>query len=398
MTVEKLGVLLPAMALSLAAASLPAGTRIEIRLKTPVASNASKPGDRVEAVLISPVVDAGAVAIPAGAAVTGTVKLVAPVKVAGDRALLELVFSILTPPGGTELSMESRVVAVDNARETVEDGRITGILASETLASRIDAGVGKVAEKSSFLGDVLGLLQGAVLQEPQPEIVYDPGVEMTIELVKPLVFHAVTPASIPPVIPEDELFGMVNRQPFQTATVEGGVPSDLANIMFLGSEDELRAAFDAAGWSSAARLSKASGLEVFRAVAEQRGYKEAPMSVLLLDGRKPDLELEKQNNTFAMRHHLRIWRRPGDFRGHPIWICAATHDIGIEFSPAKRTFIHRIDSGIDRERAKVVADLVFSGHVTGLSLVARPSAPRNSQNATGDKLETDGAMAVLLVE
>jgi len=119
---------------------------------------------------------------------------------------------------------------------------------------------------------------------------------------------------------------------------------------------------------------------------------------LLLDGQKPDLVFQKQHNTFAMRHHLRIWRRPDEFAGGSVWVCAATHDIGIEFSPEQRNFIHRIDSEIDRERAKVVADLVLTGRVKQLSLVTRPAAPQQSQNATGDKLNTDGAMAVLAIE
>jgi len=259
--------------------------------------------------------------------------------------------------------------------------------------------VGKVADKSSFLGGVLGAVQGAVLKEPQPEIVYEPGVEMTLELTNPLDSG---PGSAVPAIPgipsEDALYGTVNNQPFQTTTVEGGVPSDLTNLMFLGSQKALEAAFAAAGWSSAAALSRSTGLEVFRAVAEDRGYNEAPMSVLMLAGQKPDLDFEKPNNTFAMRHHLRVWRRPGDFQGHPVWVCAATHDIGISFSAAKRTFIHKIDSQVDRERAKVVADLVFTGNVKALSLVERPAAPEHSQNATGDKIETDGRMAVLLLE
>ncbi len=86
------------------------------------------------------------------------------------------------------------------------------------------------------------------------------------------------------------------------------------------------------------------------------------------------------------------------FDGKPVWVCAATHDIGIDFSPEKRTFIHKIDSEVDHERAKVVADLLLTGHVKALSLVARPKAPRESSNATGDKLITDGAMAVLVIE
>ena len=66
---------------------------------------------------------------------------------------------------------------------------------------------------------------------------------------------------------------------------------------------------------------------------------------------------EKANDTFAARHHLRIWRRPGQFGGQSVWVCSATHDINIKFSDQQRTFIHKIDSNIDLERAKVVSDL-----------------------------------------
>ena len=122
------------------------------------------------------------------------------------------------------------------------------------------------------------------------------------------------------------------------------------------------------------------------------------MSILLLEGQRPDLVFQKQHNTFAKRHHLRIWRRPVEFRGLPVWVCAATHDIGIEFSMENRTFIHKIDPEIDRERAKVVNDFLLTGMVKGLALVPRPAAPREGMNATGDQIRTDGAMAVLLVE
>jgi hypothetical protein len=382
----------------LAAVILPAGSMLEVRLTSRVASNASKPQDPVQAVLISPALADGAIAIPAGAALRGVVKQAVPIKTPADRALLELDFRSLTLPSGTTLPIESRVTQVDNARESVKDGCITGILASESLAARIQSGIDKVSQKHSRLGGFLDTINSAVLSEPEPEIVYEPGVEMTIELLKPLTVDSSPPAEISAVTPEPEIFRLVNAQPFRTATEDQGVPSDLTNLMFLGSQEQIEAAFTAAGWSSAARLTQLTGLEVFRAVAEMRGYKEAPMSVLLLGGRKPDLVFEKQNNTFAMRHHLRIWRRPDQFQGRAVWVCAATHDTGIEFSPEKRNFIHTVDSQIDRERAKVVADLAFAGHVKALSLVARAPVPRNSQNATGDRLETDGRMAVLLLE
>jgi len=46
----------------------------------------------------------------------------------------------------------------------------------------------------------------------------------------------------------------------------------------------------------------------------------------------------------------------------------------------------------------VVSDLLFTGRVEGLALVQRPNVPTRSENATGDKIESDGAMAVLLLK
>jgi hypothetical protein len=160
----------------------------------------------------------------------------------------------------------------------------------------------------------------------------------------------------------------------------------------------VRQTFQSAGWAAAAALNAQSTLETFRAIAELRGYKEAPMSVLMLDDHPPELVFQKQNNTFAQRHHLRIWRRPDTFSGQPVWVCAATHDTGIDFSAENRTFIHTIDPFIDRERSKVVNDLLLTGRVRSLALVDRPDVPKDSQNATGDELHSDGKMAMLILK
>ena len=101
-------------------------------------------------------------------------------------------------------------------------------------------------------------------------------------------------------------------------------------------------------------------------------------------------ELEA-NLDFRARGHLQPERRP-------VWAIAATHDVGIDFSEPNCTFIHRVDAQIDSERAKVVDDLLFSGHVESLALVDRPGVPRRSQNATGDNLETDGKIAVAVLK
>ena len=121
------------------------------------------------------------------------------------------------------------------------------------------------------------------------------------------------------------------------------------------------------------------------------------MSVLFLDGQAPAFMFQKGNNTYAARHHLRIFRRQETFAGKPVWVVSSTHDTGIDFSERDRTFIHRIDSNVDNERAKVVSDLLLAGAVRSLALVDR-NLPPNLQNATGDAIQTDGRMAVLLLQ
>jgi guanine deaminase len=52
---------------------------------------------------------------------------------------------------------------------------------------------------------------------------------------------------------------------------------------------------------------------------------------------------------------------------------------------------------VDAERSKVVHDLLFTGNVSLLGRVGRPGVPRESTNATGDRMITDGKLAVLSI-
>jgi hypothetical protein len=288
---------------------------------------------------------------------------------------------------------------VDNARETVDEkGQITGILQSETLSSRLDAALNRLGDKYQELAEILGGAKRGIMKETRGDIDYAPGVEMTLKLTKQVPWEGKL-GSLKDPVKEDstnkELDQLVNSIPFRTETEKTADPSDITNLMFLGSREQLEAAFAEAGWATAEALNTKSGLETFRAIAEDRGYKEAPVSVLMLGGRKPDLVFQKQNNTFAKRHHLRIWQQSETFQGQTVWVAAATHDTGIELSPEQRTFIHKIDSSIDRERSKVGNDLLFSKKTRSLGLAVRPNVPKDASNATGDKLITDGKMLVL---
>jgi hypothetical protein len=384
-------------ALASSAETLPPETRIQVRLQGKV-SSASKAGDKVEAVVIAPVVVENRTIIPAGSQVVGAVKAATPVK-PDARADLTLEFAQLACPGEAGMPLAAKLTGVDNARESVEaDGRILGILESETMTARMDRGLDQLGKKYARFADFLGVMKSAVLKKADTEISYEAGTEMEISLTKALEVGC-KPAvyDVEPIAPAEELETLVNSIPFQTTAENSGKPSDLTSLMFIGSREQVEAVFAAAGWSTAEVLNATSGMETVRAIAEQRSYKEAPMSTLLLEDQKPDLVFQKQLNTFAERHHLRIFHRTEKFQEREVWVCAATHDIGIDFSPENRTFIHKIDSAIDRERAKVFFDLLYTGKVTGIALVDRPKTPKSTGNATGDKIETDGKMAVLLL-
>ncbi len=373
-------------------AQTPAVSELPIRLRTAVSTETAQAGDPIDAVVI-----AGPYL---GWHVRGTVESAARASAADQRASLLLAFRELQNAGKT-IAIDGRVAEVDNARESVDAaGCIEGILPSETLSGQLDESIGRLGEKYSGMADVLSAVKNAVLNRGSREIAFDAGVEMALRLASPLPPR--TAVAAPKIIGDRTYLALLQSiaggQPFQTMALQPSKPSDITNLLLIGSEDKVRHAFADAGWALAASLTPRSKFETLLALAEDRGYSQAPVSVLTLDGKPPDLVFEKAADTFARRHHLRIWRRPVKFRGSPVWAAAATHDTGIAFSDGDRTFIHRIDSRIDRERQKVADDLFFAGHLHSAALVARPLVPRESRNATGDSIVTDGAIEVVVLK
>ena len=251
------------LAAQLPGVQIPTGAELNIRLTDKVASEAQTQPAAVHAVVIAPVIANGAVAISAGAQLTGVVK---QAKAATDKdpAQLQMVFSILSD--GTQHANISAVVAtLDNARETVDEkGLITGIAPGDTFSARIDQGISKLQSNDKLAG-LAGLItqtkQVLKIQDANPNIDYDAGAEFTIHLMQPFDWRAGDhgPTSKLAAFPnQDGLVDLVNRQPFRTASENPPRPSDMTNIMFLGTADELRAAFEKAGWSAPSRLNISS--------------------------------------------------------------------------------------------------------------------------------------------
>jgi LssY-like putative type I secretion system component LssY len=165
--------------------------------------------------------------------------------------------------------------------------------------------------------------------------------------------------------------------------------------MFIGSQQQLIAAFQEAGWFEADSLSMGSAMKTVGATIRSSGYTQAPVSLLTINGKPPDLIFQKSLDTFAKRHHIRIWKEPGTYQGRDVWIGAATHDIAISTARANTKWGHRIDPHVDREREWIETDLLFAGTATSYALVDRPHIPKTTANATGDVITTDGQLSIV---
>lgn len=384
-----------------ASAQIPAGTELLVRLTSSVSTNQAS-GTAVAAVVTTPLLLNGVPVISAGTELTGTTADVVSFKAADGQApespaTVRITFNKIAPPKGSGKKISAAVVEVDNARETVDSsGMIVGIRESDTFGAQLDRGVKKLESKYAALGGLLSAVKNGIVKPVDPSIDFPAGVDLKVKLTQPLDWNEPAAAqSAAAISPADQLAATVNAQPFRTVAENPPSPSDMTNLMFIGTDEQVKAAFDKAGWFAADALSQNSKMETARAIIENRGYKEAPMSVLTLDKRPPDLALQKQTDTFAKRHHIRIWKRPDTFNGKSIWVAAATHDISITYSQVSKSFTHGIDPNIDGERSKVTNDLLFTGLVHGVALVERTNIPHDASNATGDKLVTDGKMAVL---
>jgi len=193
------------------------------------------------------------------------------------------------------------------------------------------------------------------------EILFPAGTDLQIQVVRPSMLKARDAWSGWPVLAiDDNLQTLVNTAPIRTHTKDDK-PSDLTNLMFIGSKQQLIAAFQEAGWYQADTVSMTSALKTVQATLRQTDYNKAPMSLLMIDAKPPDLVFQKALDTFAKRHHLRVWKQPGTFHDRDVWVASSTHDIAISTERKGTKWSHRIDPHVDREREWVETDLLFAG-------------------------------------
>ncbi len=374
-------------------AVLPAGTILEARLSGATGSRVSQPGDHIEATIIAPVFEPGWLAVPPGVTLSGVIESVDRLGLGLKHrtATMKYRFNSIQFDDGRAFPIETRVLEVETARERVSaDGTIGGIYPTANLSSGVSFAISGLLIQPEIAGPVIGI-KFLIARSPDPEIYFPAGTEIILELTSRAVIaesNAILNTLKPlPAAQEAGIRYVLDNLPRQQTDRAHDYPSDLVNILLLGTRDQIDRAFAAAGWSGEQPHSVLALYRIFHCLVQRMGYSMAPMTTLTLNGKAPDSAYQKSLDTFSKRHHIRIWGQGAS----DAWLGAATEDVAYMFRGMHLT--HAIDREIDNERAKVVNDLWFTGCVDSGSLITREWLRPVSEN--GASIATDGKIAAL---
>jgi hypothetical protein len=198
-----------------------------------------------------------------------------------------------------------------------------------------------------------------------------------------------------------DLREMLERLPCCTTNAAGSVSGDPLNLVVVGHQEDVLAAFVRRNWDATHALNVRKAARTVSSFLFGGRYRYSPVSPLYVYGRPQDLALQKARSNIHQRNHLRLWLSPFTADGKAVWVGQISRDIGVRFttrSPLLTT--HTIDPDVDEAREYLLQDLLASqalaaiAYVTGVGVAAR-DAPR--ANLTGDPYFTDGLRLVLFI-
>ncbi len=188
------------------------------------------------------------------------------------------------------------------------------------------------------------------------------------------------------------------KLPRRVSDAQGNV-GDMVNFLILGSEDQVRLAFQSAGWVKVDATTKGAVLHGLLSSISKQAYVEMPMSELMLFGRVQDYGFAHAEplSVVATRHHLRIWKAPFEVDGQTLWVGAGTHDIGFERDQRNNGITHKIDPAVDGERDFIGQSLKSTGIVTKIGYMTPPDPLKEARTATGGSFHSDGRILVMML-
>jgi hypothetical protein len=192
---------------------------------------------------------------------------------------------------------------------------------------------------------------------------------------------------------------LLNEIPRRVSDQQGN-PGDMVNILIIGSQDQLVAAFKAAGWVHVDSSVQDAAIAGLIDSIEKKDYLTMPMSTLYLFGRPQDYGFAHAEpvRVVMSRNHLRVWKSPYTAGGQVVWCVAATHDVGFERDQRNNSVTHKIDPAIDGEREFVNNTLSSTGFVIARDHVTPADPLTTAKTATGGEFHSDGRILVLVLK
>jgi hypothetical protein len=177
-------------------ADLAPGQTLSIRLNGPVYSEHSRTGDPVEGTVTYPLCKggenitcpAGQLVVPPGTKVQATVLFAQKASSKYARPRLVLDFSNIVHADGTRSPLYARVIDVDNARETVRNNEIIGIIQphASTKTGFVLAGLGMVNPIAGYTIKGVSAVYGLSIRR---EILFPAGTDLQVQVVRPSMLN-----------------------------------------------------------------------------------------------------------------------------------------------------------------------------------------------------------------
>lgn len=211
-------------------------------------------------------------------------------------------------------------------------------------------------------------------------------------LEHPLIVQPVAPQQKIVVIRSDanlDDFIRTNQFPKYSESLSGNAMEPM-NFIVIGSEDSLKKAFLAAGWTTAEMLNFKSLFRLGVAALFGKPYPNAPVTPSFLHAQPEVIAFQKQTGpTLKQRHHVRFWKTDFRIDGKSIFVGAASFDRQLKYFVT-----HKIDPDIDTEREFIKNALGGTGLIEDVRRFQLVK-PQIGQNLSADQFFTDGEAYII---
>ena len=251
-----------------------------------------------------------------------------------------------------------------------------------TLFDRIAFLIGTLA--AAWLAGIISIQS---VRSPWALLLFIPVWGITAYLVLPRLHKLLSDLYVP-----DYFFG-------RTRTGDG-LLGDPVNLGVDGGPAQLDAAMLRAGWHRADEITLASTWGIIVSTLTRRSYPTAPVSPLMLFGRRHDVAYQQEvAGNPKQRHHVRFWHCPPGWLlpggARTDWLGAGTYDTDVGLSLFTLQITHRIDENTDEERDFVVSSVRGASPEVGVRVLRDFTTGYHARNGGGDQFITDGNLPVL---